>query len=75
MTEAICAVNDFIFLKLGKTKIIVKSARFNKGSSCVKKKTGAKLIGTEMGNYLDGKAEEDIWEVTKESWLAAKEKL
>ncbi len=68
MTEAIEAVQDFIFFDLGVEKIIVKNSKSNEASRRIKEKTGARLIGEAKSDYHEGPQIEEIWEVTKENW-------
>jgi [ribosomal protein S5]-alanine N-acetyltransferase len=68
MTEAVIAVNDFIFFQLGIEKFIVANAKGNIQSRRIKKKTAARLIGTRMVPHNNGDNETEIWEMTKENW-------
>ncbi len=70
MTEAVAAVNDWVFGTLGWDKIIVKNAVGNEASRRVKAKTGAHFLQTEPGKYLSGATESEVWEVRREDWLA-----
>jgi len=75
MTEAVFAVNTYIFDVLGVEKLIIKNARDNKGSHRVKAKTGAVLLGVEpaAGKYLGAYAEQEIWELTAENFRRARD--
>ncbi len=75
MTEAVHAVNDFIFNVLELKKITVFNASSNKASRRVKEKTGAIFVGTQKDAHHSGDTETEIWEMTKESWIAAKKAL
>lgn len=67
MTEAVSAVNDYIFDKLDIKKIIICNFEGNEGSRRVKEKTGATYIGLcEKSHHAGGKTE--IWELTSENW-------
>ena len=68
MTEAVCAVQDFIFLDLGVDRILVKNAKANVASRRIKEKTGARLIGEGKGTFHDESNIEEIWEITREGW-------
>ena len=67
MSEAVSAVNDFIFIDLGVDKIIVCNVKSNEGSRRVKEKTGAKFIGTKQMKHHRSE-ETEIWELTAENW-------
>lgn len=75
MTEAVVAVNTYIFDVLGVEKLIIKNARDNKGSHRVKAKTGAVLLGVEpsAGKYLGDYDEQEIWELTAEKFRRARD--
>lgn len=75
MTEAVMAVNSFIFDVLRVPRLIIKNARDNKGSHRVKAKTGAVLLGIEPspGKYLGGYDEQEIWELTAENFRKARD--
>ncbi len=75
MSESVDAVNDFIFNGLGLEKYQVCNAVTNMGSRRVKEKTGALFTGYGELEHHSGERKAEIWEVTKESWLAAREKL
>lgn len=72
MTSAVALTQDFVFFELGKPRLLVRSLCSNAASKAVKEKTGARLIGKSMGAYHDGPREEDVWEITPESWAAAR---
>jgi RimJ/RimL family protein N-acetyltransferase len=74
MTEAISAVNDFVFDVLKIEKFNVYNHATNHGSHRVKKKTGARFVGYKELPHHNGETKSEIWEVTRESWLAAKNK-
>lgn len=76
MTEAVAASQDYIFYEYGLERFVVKNLQSNIGSRRVKEKTGAifkKLQPKSCSHHLDEPTE--IWEVTKESWEAARKKL
>lgn len=75
MTEAVFAVNTYIFDVLGVEKLVIKNARDNKGSHRVKEKTGAVLIGVEpsAGKYLGNYDEQEIWELTADNFRRARD--
>jgi ribosomal-protein-alanine N-acetyltransferase len=69
MTEAVAAVDDFVFGALGLERFYACNVITNQASRRVKEKTGARFIGyVELPNH-SGKVSER-WEVSRESWLA-----
>ena len=74
MTEAITAVNDYVFDVLKFEKYTVCNAHGNEGSRRVKEKTGAVLIGQKKINHHQGITDSDVWEVTAKNWRKFKEK-
>jgi [ribosomal protein S5]-alanine N-acetyltransferase len=69
MTEAVAAVNDFVFSKTEIDNFTVVNAKSNAASRRVKEKTGARFV--RMGELLhhSGETEAEIWEVSREEWL------
>lgn len=74
MTEAVTAVNDFIFGVLKVEKYTVCNAIGNKRSHRVKEKTGARFVGYGELPHRCGDTKTEVWEVTREAWLAAQGK-
>lgn len=73
MTEAVAAVNDYVFGALGFKRLVIKNAQENAGSRRVKEKTGAIFLRTEPGGHYHGDfALSEVWEITPESWAQAK---
>lgn len=68
MSEAIAAVNDYLFFELGLEKFTVVNAKSNIASRRVKEKTGAVFIGLTELEHHRGETEAELWEVTRESW-------
>ncbi|MBI3420331.1 MAG: GNAT family N-acetyltransferase [Proteobacteria bacterium] len=68
MTEAVVAVNDFAFQKAGFKKLIISNAKPNYGSTRVKEKTAARLIGRGRERFVAGVLPTEVWELTKEDW-------
>lgn len=75
MSEAVDAINDFIFNAIKIESYQVCNALTNVGSRRVKEKTGAVFIGYDDLMHHNGETKTEIWEVTKESWLAARSLL
>ena len=74
MSEAIEAVNDYLFFDLHINKFTVVNVKTNKASRRVKEKTGAVLIGRGYLEHHNGENETEIWEVTRENWIEIRER-
>ena len=70
MTEAIEAVNDFVFKILGVESFYVLNAPSNIGSRRVKQKTGAEFVGYAELPHHNGERKAEKWKVSRASWLA-----
>ena len=68
MTEAVTAVQDWLFFEKGIENLIVVNAVDNVGSRRVKEKSGAKFLRNGKLMHKSGTDDTEIWEVTKESW-------
>lgn len=75
MTEAVVAANDYWFEVLGMSVLRVPKAVENIASRRISEKTGMRMIGTEMRDYVCGRLLSEIWEITAEEWRAWKGKL
>ncbi len=76
MTEAVCAINNFVFTDLGVKRFRTRNVKGNIGSRRIKEKTGGTVIGEIEETLKNGNKEiMELWEVTKENWLDAKSKL
>lgn len=74
MTEAVVAVMDCAFDQLGFDSLVFTNARGNSRSARVKEKTGAKLIRTIPGQFVDPcYTESEVWELHKQDWKQHKE--
>ena len=74
MTEAVAPVMDWAFDELGFDHLLFTNATGNPRSRRVKEKTGAKLIRTEPGDYVDPNLkEQEIWKLTAAEWKAHKD--
>jgi len=69
MTEAVSAVNDWVFQHSDLTELIVKNAATNVASRRVKEKTGATLVRTIVEDYNNGESESEVWRLRREDWL------
>ena len=69
MTEAVSAVNDFVFRDLGVDVLHVCNAVTNDASRRVKQKTGAEFVGFIEIAHHNGQTSAEKWRVTRKSWL------
>lgn len=69
MTEAVSAVNDFVFLTLGLESFHVCNVASNVASRRVKQKTGAEFVGYIELPHHNGESRAEQWRVTREGWL------
>jgi RimJ/RimL family protein N-acetyltransferase len=68
MTEAAVAVNDYWFEVLEFEKLRVSKAVENGASSRISRKTGMRLVERKMSEYVSGRLETEVWEITREEW-------
>jgi RimJ/RimL family protein N-acetyltransferase len=68
MTEAAVAVTDYWFDVLGMGMLRASKAVGNAASRRISEKTGMRLVGTEMREYVSGRLPGEIWEITTEEW-------
>lgn len=73
MTEAVTALNDFVFNTLKLEKYEVCNSEKNTASRRVKEKTGARLIAHRDIPHHSGHNHSEVWEVTRDLWLATQE--
>jgi len=72
MTEAVKPVTDYAFDGLGFEKLLFSNALGNVKSRRIKEKTGARFLRTEPAKFVNPEyTEHEIWELTKEEWLAS----
>ena len=69
MTEAISAVNAFVFNTLGIEQFYVCNVISNEASRRVKQKTGAEFVGFIEIAHHNGQTRAEKWRVTRKSWL------
>jgi RimJ/RimL family protein N-acetyltransferase len=73
MTEAADAVTDYAFNRLGFESLILSNALGNTRSRRIKEKAGAKWLRTEPAQFVNpAYTEREVWELTKQDWLARK---
>lgn len=71
MTEAVAPVTHFAFFELGFEKLIFSNALGNTRSRRIKEKAEARLLETREGKFVNPHyTQREIWELTKERYLA-----
>lgn len=68
MTEAVTALNDFLFFELGVKRYEVCNAKSNIASRRVKEKTGAIFVRYGNCPHHSGDKTSEHWEITYENW-------
>ena len=68
MTEACAAITDFWFETLGFPVLRVTKAVANAASRRISEKQKMRLVGTEERDYVSGRLQAEIWEITADEW-------
>jgi [ribosomal protein S5]-alanine N-acetyltransferase len=68
MTEAVEAINNYWFDVLGFSVLRAPKAVGNVASRRISEKTGMRMVGTEMKDYVCGQLPSEIWEITAAEW-------
>lgn len=63
MTEALAAVEHYVFSELGVSSMIVTNAQANLASSRLKRSSGARLIEVRDDEYVTGTYPTEVWEI------------
>jgi [ribosomal protein S5]-alanine N-acetyltransferase len=74
MLEASDCVTDFWFSVLEMPLLRVPKAVDNTGSRRISEKQGMRVAVVEDRNYVSGRLPSEIWEITREEWLARRQK-
>jgi hypothetical protein len=74
MLEAAECVTDFWFDVLEMPVMRVPKAVDNTGSSRISEKQGMRMVATEDRDYVSGRLPSEIWEITRQEWLAKHQK-
>jgi RimJ/RimL family protein N-acetyltransferase len=72
MSEACVWINDFWFETLGFEVLRVSKAVGNTASRRISERMGMRLIGHGEKEYVSGKLQSDIFEITRDEWRAWK---
>ena len=73
MSEACDAVTDYWFNALKFPVLRVPKAAANTASRRISEKQGMRLVETVERDYVSGRLETEIWEITAEEWQARRE--
>jgi ribosomal-protein-alanine N-acetyltransferase len=72
MTEAADAVTRFWFEELGMERMRVPKAVANAGSRRISEKQGMRLVGREEREFVSGRMEAELWELTRAEWISGR---
>ncbi len=70
MGEAVEAVTGFWFQDLGRDVLRVPKAVSNEASRRISLRSGMRVIRTEERDYVSGRQQTEIWEMTRSEWVA-----
>ena len=70
MTQAVYLMQDFLFLSCNIPKMYMMNNVENIASRRIKEKTGAKFVKIIEFESLSGGKESELWELTREDWIA-----
>jgi RimJ/RimL family protein N-acetyltransferase len=74
MTEACAAATAFWFEVLGRPVLRAPKAAANVASRRISERSGMRLVGVEEREYVAGRMDAEIWEITAEEWRARSRK-
>jgi ribosomal-protein-alanine N-acetyltransferase len=74
MTEACTWANDFYFDELGFDLMRVPKAAANLASRRISERQGMRLIRTEERDFVCGRLNSEIWEITADEWRQWRER-
>jgi ribosomal-protein-alanine N-acetyltransferase len=70
MSEAVEAVNRFVFEDLGVDSFLEENAANNAASRCLKEKSGGEFLRYRECVYPSGERRSEVWRLTRAGWLA-----
>ena len=68
MTEAVTAVQDWVFTETSMEQLRVKNALSNPASRRIKEKTGAEYQGTDTCSHNSGDDRGEVWIIRRVAW-------
>ena len=74
MGEACEAVTGYWFETLGKPLLRAPKAAPNAASRRISEKSGMRLLRTEERGYVSGRHPSELWEISREEWLARRKR-
>ena len=74
MTEAADRVTDYALVELGWPRLWLCNAEINAASHRLKEKQGATIVGRTPCDYVYGAGVRVTWELTREAWLARRDR-
>ncbi|MDH4608711.1 GNAT family N-acetyltransferase [Pseudomonas sp. BN102] len=69
-SEAAEAVTRYWFEVLGRPLMRVPKAAANLASRRISERSGMRLVATDERDYVSGRLNTEVWELTREEWLA-----
>ncbi|MDF0733689.1 GNAT family N-acetyltransferase [Pseudomonas entomophila] len=69
ISEACAAVDAFWFVSLAKPLMRVPKAALNGASRRVSQRGGMRLVRRDQDNFVSGRLDREVWEITREEWL------
>jgi RimJ/RimL family protein N-acetyltransferase len=70
MSEAVEAVNRFVFEDLGIDSFVEENAANNAASRRLKQKSGGEFLRYRESKYPSGERRSEVWKLTRDGWLA-----
>lgn len=70
MTEAVERVTEYAFTELGWPHLWLTNAQDNHASRRIKEKQGARLVDLQIGQFVGGRCEQMVWQLTRADWEA-----
>ena len=74
MSEACAAVTEFWFIHLDQTRLRVPKSMDNQASRRISERTGMRLVETYRKTFVEGELPAGTWELTRDEWLAQRDK-
>ncbi|WP_246302283.1 GNAT family N-acetyltransferase [Achromobacter anxifer] len=74
MTEASDAATAYWFEALGKPLLRAPKAIANTASRRISERSGMRLVATEERGFVSGRMPAEIWEITREEWIARRDR-
>ncbi len=69
MSEAVVALNNYVFDELKVERIVTTNAIANTASSHIKSSTAGRIIERKDAEYVGGVFPTEVWEITRSDWV------